>query len=65
MRWAGEVIADLSDAGVEVPGLDRNTLLRACNAITITETDGLVFPRAFFDQLCSTFGIDYRSCAPL
>lgn len=65
MRWAGEVIADLSDAGVEVSGLDRKTLLRACNAITIAETDGLLFLRAFFDQLCSTFGIDRHTYAML
>lgn len=64
-RWAGEVIAALSDAGVEVPGLDRKTLLRACNAITIAETDGLLFLRAFFDKLCSTFGIDRHTYAML
>ncbi|KIZ50947.1 ATP-dependent DNA helicase [Pseudomonas oryzihabitans] len=65
MRWAGEVIADLNDAGIDVPNLDRKTLLRACNTITITETDGLVYLRAFFDQLCSVFGIDRYTCTAL
>ncbi|AXA67755.1 UvrD-helicase domain-containing protein [Pseudomonas oryzihabitans] len=65
MRWAGEVIAGLSDAGVEVPGLDRKTLLRVCNTITIKESDGLTFLREFFDHLCSAFGIDRHICAVL
>lgn len=65
MRWAGEVIAGFSEAGIEIPGLDRKALLRNCNAITIPETDGLVFLRAFFDQLCAVLGIDRRACALL
>ncbi|WP_243787528.1 ATP-dependent helicase, partial [Pseudomonas amygdali] len=65
MRWAGEVIADLSVAGVEVQGLDRKTLLRVCNSVTVTETDGLVFLRVFFDQLCSTLGVDRHTYAAL
>ena len=61
MRWAGEVLAGLSDAGVDIPGLDRKTLLRACNAIVIDEIDGLSFLRAFFDQLCTALGIDRQA----
>lgn len=63
MRWAGEVIAGLHDAGVDTAGLDRKRLLRACNVIRIGETDGLAFLRAFFDQLCAAIGIDH--CAYL
>lgn len=58
MRWAGDVIAGLHDAGVDTAGLDRRRLLRTCNAIEIGETDGLAFLRAFFDQLCAALGID-------
>lgn len=65
MRWAGEVIAGLSLAGIDIPGLDRKTLLRACNAVTIAETDGLAFLRSFFDQLCANLGIDRHACASL
>ncbi|MCJ1962121.1 UvrD-helicase domain-containing protein [Novosphingobium mangrovi (ex Hu et al. 2023)] len=65
MRWAGEVIAGLGDAGIDIPELDRKTLLRACNAITIAETDGLVFLRAFFDELCVALGIDRHACVSL
>jgi len=59
MRWAGDVIAGLHDAGVDTAGLDRRRLLRTCNAIEIGETDGLAFLRAFFDQLCAALGIDH------
>jgi superfamily I DNA/RNA helicase len=65
MRWAGEVLADLNNAGLEIPGLDCKALLRACNAITVSETDGLAFLRAFFDQLCAALGIDYYACTSL
>jgi DNA helicase-2/ATP-dependent DNA helicase PcrA len=63
MRWAGEVLAGLSDAGIAVPDLDRKRLLRACNAITIDEKDGLTFLRIFFDQLFLAIGID-RDTSP-
>ncbi|WP_328589805.1 3'-5' exonuclease, partial [Pseudomonas coronafaciens] len=33
--------------------------------IIITENDGLAFLRAFFDQLCSTFGIERHTYAAL
>lgn len=65
MRWAGEVISGLGDAGINIPGLDRKALLRACNAITIAESDGLVFLRAFFDKLCAALGVDRHACASL
>ncbi|WP_336972189.1 ATP-dependent helicase [Sphingobium aromaticiconvertens] len=65
MRWAGEVIAGLHDAGVDTAGLDRKRLLRTCNAITIGETDGLAFLRAFFDQLCAALSIDHIASASL
>jgi DNA helicase II / ATP-dependent DNA helicase PcrA len=65
MRWAGEVIADLNEVGIDIPRLDRKVLLRTCNAIQIDETDGLAFLRAFFDQLCTSLGVDYDACLSL
>lgn len=65
MRWAGEVIADLNEVGIDIPGLDRKALLRACNAIQIDETDGLAFLQAFFDQLFTSLGVDYDACLSL
>jgi len=61
MRWAGEVISSLDDAGVEVTRIDRKSLLRACNAISIDEKDGLTFLRTFFDRLFGSISIDWRS----
>ena len=65
MRWAGDVIAGLQDAGVDTAGLDRKRLLRTCNAIEIGETDGLTFLRAFFDQLCAALGIYHGAYSSL
>jgi hypothetical protein len=61
MRWAGEVIVGLSDAGIDVDGLELKSLLRACNAIAIDEADGLTFLRAFFDRVFIAIGIDWRA----
>ncbi|MGL4439512.1 MAG: UvrD-helicase domain-containing protein [Bosea sp. (in: a-proteobacteria)] len=60
-RWAGEVIAALVDAGINAENLERKSLLRACNAIAVDETDGLTFLRAFFDQLFVALGIEWRT----
>lgn len=65
MRWASEVLAALGDAGVDVPGLDRKRLLRACNAIVIDEPDGITFLRLFFDELFAEIGIDRTSSQSL
>lgn len=51
MRWAGEVIDGLRDAGVDVSRLSRKALLRECNMILIDEADGLSFLRRFFAEL--------------
>ncbi|MBB4590424.1 superfamily I DNA/RNA helicase [Rhizobium leguminosarum] len=60
MRWAGEVIAGLGDAGIEVAEVDRKSLLRACNSISVSEIDGLTFLRVFFDRLFAILRIDWR-----
>lgn len=63
MRWAGEVLAGLEEAGVHVLGLDRKRLLRACNMIRIDEQDGLTFLALFFDALFAALEID-RQASP-
>lgn len=65
MRWAGEVIAALIEADVNVGGLDRKTLLRACNSIDIDETDGLTYLRMFFEEVFLRLGVDWQSNAYL
>jgi DNA helicase-2/ATP-dependent DNA helicase PcrA len=65
IRWAGEVLAGLADAGVDISQVSRKLLLRECNSITIVETDGLKFLAAFFDALFTMIKIDFRSFEPL
>lgn len=64
-RWAGEVLAGLADAGVDISQISRKRLLRECNSISIPETDGLKFLSAFFDALFAALKIDFRAFEPL
>ena len=57
LRWSGEIISDLKDAGVETSRLSRKLLLRACNAISIEENNGLVYLRRFFSTLFEQLGV--------
>ena len=65
MRWAGEVLDGLRDAGVDVSRLSRKALLRECNAILIDEADGLSFLRQFFAQLFLQLSIRIEDFAQL
>jgi DNA helicase II / ATP-dependent DNA helicase PcrA len=65
LRWAGEVLGELKDAGVDTSDLDRKTLLRGCNAIKIDEQSGLVYLRHFFETLFERLGIDFHAFAHL
>lgn len=65
LRWAGEVIQDLSNAGVDVSALNRKHLLAECNAVVIDETDGLVYLREFFDALFVRLQVTYLEFASL
>lgn len=60
LRWAGEVLAALDDAGASVSTLSRKTFLRECNSVTCAEVDGLTYLRRVFDLLFVRIGIDYR-----
>lgn len=61
LRWAGEVLAGLSDAGVDVSTVSRKHLLRECNAVQIDESDGLAYLRAFFDVLFGRLDVPYQT----
>jgi len=65
MRWAGDVLAGLADAGIDTADLSRKQLLRTCNGISVAETDGLEFLRCFFDLLFAELAIDYRASSSL
>lgn len=65
LRWAGEVLASLSEAGASTDGLDRKVLLTHCNAVEVDEVDGLAYLEVFFDSLFQRLGVDYRIYAVL
>lgn len=60
LRWAGEVLKDLKDVGVNTSALSPKSFLRECNAISIYEHDGLSYLRQFFDTLFARLGIHFN-----
>lgn len=58
LRWANEVLIELSAAGVDVARFDKRVLLRESNAVVISETDGLGYLTTYFDQLFERLEID-------
>lgn len=61
MRWAGDVINDLSDFGVQTSRLTQRLLLRECNTIAIPETDGITYLDRAFNALFGLLNIDLDS----
>jgi DNA helicase II / ATP-dependent DNA helicase PcrA len=59
LRWAGEILAVFHEVGIDTSLWTRKSLLRECNSISITETDGLEYLRAFFGELMKRLGIDF------
>lgn len=57
LRWAGEVLSHLDDAGVNISNLTRKSLLRECNSIEIADDNGLLYLSMFFDALFAKLGI--------
>jgi DNA helicase-2/ATP-dependent DNA helicase PcrA len=65
LRWAGEVLAALDDAGADTSKLSRKSLLRDCNSIEIAEADGLTYLERFLVKLFAQIGIDFRTIPTL
>lgn len=61
LRWAGEVLAGLNDAGINVSAFSRKHLLRVCNSIQIEEYNGLNYLQAFFESLFGQLEIPYQA----
>lgn len=59
LRWATEVVKDMGAAGVRISGITAKSLLRECNSVQPTETDGLDYLRVFFDRLFIRLGVDF------
>lgn len=60
LRWAGEILNELNDVGIETSGLSRKALLRECNSIVLDEVNGLAFLRHFFDSLFERIGLSFH-----
>ncbi len=59
MRWAREIINDLSAYGLlKDNSLTNKSLLFASNSISISETDGMLYLQAFFSELFQYLGIN-------
>jgi hypothetical protein len=60
-RWAGEVLAALDQAGIDIANLSRKSLLRECNSLNIQENDGLTYLREVFEALFARLQINFRA----
>jgi len=65
LRWAGEVLNELRDAGVDTTNISCKSLLRECNTITIDEEIGLDYLRRFFDELFARLKIPFHEFVQL
>lgn len=68
MRWAKEIISDLSNVGVDTENLSQKQLLRECNSIRLElleEMDGLDFLRRFFVELFNRLAVEVDDFAQL
>lgn len=61
MRWANEVIGDLRSQGIDTSHLTHRRLLRECNSISVSETDGLRYLDQAFVQAMERLGINLAS----
>lgn len=65
LRWAGEILSDLRDAGVDTANISCKSFLRECNAILLDEKIGLIYLRRFFDELFTCLKIPYHEFVQL
>jgi superfamily I DNA/RNA helicase len=65
MRWATEVIKELSNEEIDVRELSPKRLLRESNSIVLDETDGLRYLGEYFTLLMNRLEINWQSHALL
>lgn len=61
MRWANDVIGDLKGQSIDTSHLTHRKLLRECNGISLSETDGLLYLNQAFTQMMERLGINLAS----
>lgn len=57
LRWSKEILSELDSIGVDVSKVSGKEFLRICNSMEINETDGLIFLRTFFNNICKKLKI--------
>jgi DNA helicase-2/ATP-dependent DNA helicase PcrA len=65
LRWAADVINDLSLAGVDTSRISNRALLRESNSIFPVDADGLDYLSTYYDELFDRLNIDYSQYRPL
>ena len=58
LRWANEILNELSIAGVDVSFVTNKSFLKFCNSIIIEESDGLEYLSIFFNKICNIMQVD-------
>lgn len=58
IRWAGELVAELSSRGYVDDSLNARELLKRTNGISITADSGTRFLKSFFAGFCREIGFD-------
>lgn len=57
LRWSKEILNEMDSAGVDVSNISSKEFLRMCNSFEINETDGLMYLKKFFNQICAELKI--------
>lgn len=65
LRWAGEIVTELRNAGAPVSELTAKAFLRASNEFTSEQEDGLQYLAEYFDAMLAWLGIDKADYAAL
>jgi DNA helicase-2/ATP-dependent DNA helicase PcrA len=58
LRWAGEIVCDLLNAGASTALLTAKSFLRASNEFSSHQADGLLYLAEYFEAMLSWLGID-------
>ncbi|WP_211242410.1 3'-5' exonuclease [Cobetia crustatorum] len=62
MRWAKEILEELSECGVCLDEINERKFLRCCNTLNIMHANGLEYLQDFFDKALSACNIDIAEC---
>jgi hypothetical protein len=52
IRWSNEIVEILNSIGANFLDFNAKVFLKICNSIKIDETNGLIYLRQFFKEIC-------------